>query len=178
MPKPVNLVIMVEPVAKGRARATVINGHVREYTPAKTRNAEVEIRISIRDNILHALQWDHEAGPYFPARMPLKLEVMFVIPRPPSALKKRHFPVTRPDIDNFLKTLFDACNQFLWVDDSQLVTILAKKRYGLMPAIHLRVEEEVEGSGLPVSANKLSEIDSRGNGRHSSGVLSGEKAML
>jgi len=58
MPKPINVIIMVEPVAKGRARAAVIKGHVREYTPAKTRNAEAEVRISIRDNILRTVQFD------------------------------------------------------------------------------------------------------------------------
>ncbi|MFH0712377.1 MAG: RusA family crossover junction endodeoxyribonuclease [Candidatus Jorgensenbacteria bacterium] len=143
MPKPINLIIMVEPVAKGRARATVIGGHVREYTPAKTRNAEAEIRISIRSHILHAVQFDQTAGPYFPAKMPLRLEALFVIPRPPSAPKKRQFPITRPDAENYVKLLQDALNRFLYADDSQITTLLVKKRYGLMPAIHLMVCEDL-----------------------------------
>ena len=84
MPKLINVVMMIEPVAKGRAKMTTFGGHARAYTPAKTRNAEAEVRISIRENLKHHLQWDIETGTYFPAKMPLRMEAMFVIPRPPS----------------------------------------------------------------------------------------------
>ncbi|MDD5060763.1 MAG: RusA family crossover junction endodeoxyribonuclease [Candidatus Marinimicrobia bacterium] len=181
MPKPVNLIIMVEPVAKARARVAVIKGHVREYTPAKTRNAEAEIRITIRQNILHALQWDTEAGPYFPAQMPLRLEALFVIPRPPSTPKKRLFPVPRPDAENYLKLLQDALNKFLYVDDSQITTVLIKKRYGMMPAIHLSVREDVlEGfsSGVPETPPKPLESGQRLKLGGSSGSAGGKNRMF
>ena len=140
--KPVNVIMMLSPVAKGRAKAAVVKGKVREYTPAKTRNAEAEVRISIRDNVLHTVQFDPLKGPYFGKGVALRLEAMFVIPRPQSAPKKRQYPITRPDADNYMKLLQDALNKFLYVDDGQLTTVVIKKRYGLMPAIHLCLSEE------------------------------------
>jgi Holliday junction resolvase RusA-like endonuclease len=145
MSKPINVIIMVEPVAKGRARITTFGGHARTYTPAKTRNSEAEVRISIRENLKHHLQWDIEAGTYFPAKMPLRMEAMFVILRPPSIPKKRVLPTSRPDVDNYLKLLLDALNKFIMPDDSQLTSVIIKKRYGLMPAIHLKIEEDKGG---------------------------------
>ena len=145
MPKLINVVMMIEPVAKGRAKMTTFGGHARAYTPAKTRNAEAEVRISIRENLKHHLQWDIETGTYFPAKMPLRMEAMFVIPRPPSIPKKRGLPTSRPDVDNYLKLLQDALNKFIYPDDGQLTTTVIKKRYGLMPAIHLKIEEDMGG---------------------------------
>jgi Holliday junction resolvase RusA-like endonuclease len=142
MSKVVNVVIPVAPVPKGRPRARVMKGRVMEYTPAKTRDAEAEVRVSIRQYLLHHLQFEPEAGPYFSAGIPLSLKAMFVIPRPPSIPKKRQLPVTRPDCDNYVKLLIDSLNKFLWVDDAQLTSIFILKRYGMMPAIYLTISED------------------------------------
>jgi Holliday junction resolvase RusA-like endonuclease len=143
MPKMINVVMMIEPVAKGRAKITTFGGHARAYTPAKTRNAEAEVRISIRENLKHALDWDTTAGTYFPEKMPLRMEAMFVIPRPPSIPKKRVLPISRPDIDNYMKLLQDALNKYIYPDDGQLTSVIIKKRYGMMPAIHLMIREDM-----------------------------------
>ena len=146
MPKQISVIMMIEPVAKGRARVTTVGGHARAYTPAKTRNAEAEVRISIRENILHTIQFNPEIdGPYFPAGVPLRLEATFVLLRPPSIPKKRRLPTIRPDADNYMKLLQDALNKFIYVDDGQLTTVVIKKRYGMMPAIHLEVREDLDG---------------------------------
>lgn len=137
---PVDVVMMVEPVAKARARVTFRDGLVHSYTPDKTKAAELEIRLTIQQHLIHSLNFNGNST-YFPAEMPLKVTATFVIPRPKTAPKNRGLPVTRPDLDNYVKCL-DACNMLLWVDDAQLTTILMKKRYGLMPAIYLRVEED------------------------------------
>ncbi len=143
MPKidPINVVMCIEPVAKARARVTFQDGQVRSYTPDKTKTAELEIKLTIQQHLIHTLNFNG-GSTYFPAEMPLKLEATFVVVRPPSAPKKRIFPSTRPDCDNFCKTLLDACNRFLWVDDAQVTTMTIKKRYGLMPAIFLHVETD------------------------------------
>ncbi len=39
--------------------------------------------------------------------------------------------VTKPDIDNLIKTVLDACNGHVWKDDNQITEITSSKRYGI-----------------------------------------------
>jgi Holliday junction resolvase RusA-like endonuclease len=72
--------------------------------------------------------------------VPLNIKMGFYISRPPSIAKKRLFPVTRPDIDNYCKLVLDACNRFLWADDSQICALGAFKGYGQPPRIEIEIE--------------------------------------
>lgn len=49
--------------------------------------------------------------------------------------------VTKPDIDNLIKTVLDACNGHVWKDDNQITEITSSKRYGIEPKIIIRIEE-------------------------------------
>jgi Holliday junction resolvase len=53
-------------------------------------------------------------------------------------------PTGKPDLDNYLKTL-DACNNIVWVDDSQVVSATVMKRYGQNPGITVTVSEWMPG---------------------------------
>ncbi len=132
--KQIETTIYVEPVAKGRPRMAVVRGHVIAYTPTKTRNAEAEIQIAIRNDIM---KFDK-----FEPGMPLYLSAIFYIEKPKSKARKVTMPVTRPDIDNYVKTLCDGLNKYVVPDDSQIVTMLVKKRYGSPPRIELKIREE------------------------------------
>lgn len=48
---------------------------------------------------------------------------------------------TKPDIDNLIKTVLDAANDYLWKDDNQIVEIHSFKQYAEEPKIILEVEE-------------------------------------
>jgi Holliday junction resolvase RusA-like endonuclease len=48
-------------------------------------------------------------------------------------------PATRPDIDNYLKQIFDGLNGIVWEDDGQIVTVMASKWYSDRPGIRVRV---------------------------------------
>jgi Holliday junction resolvase RusA-like endonuclease len=134
--KEISTCIYVEPRAKGRARYSVANGHVRAYTPVKTRNAEAEICIAIREHVMKLGSFD--------AGVPLVLDATFYILKPKSKSKKVLMPVTRPDVDNYVKTLLDALNKYVIPDDSQVVTLRVRKRYGQTPCIDLKIREEAE----------------------------------
>ncbi|AQU06087.1 RusA family crossover junction endodeoxyribonuclease [Dehalococcoides mccartyi] len=121
-------IIYMEPVAKGRPRL----GRFGAYTPDKTINAEAYIRYTL-------VQEFHE--PPFGTGQPLKLTAVFYRQRPASAAKRVIQPVTKPDIDNYLKLLCDACNGVLWADDSQITSIQGTKRFG-NPRIELTVESD------------------------------------
>ena len=113
------------PVAKGRARI----GKFGAYTPAKTRKAEGELRYFISQN-----------SPVF-FDGPIDLSIRFIITRPASiSAKKRPHPTTRPDLDNYIKTVLDASNGLLWKDDAQIVRLVAEKVYGTSPSIEITVK--------------------------------------
>lgn len=116
-------------VAQGRPRATSRGGFVSMYTPAKTVNFKRElIRIAER-----AYRLDPMTGP-------LRVDLNFYLPRPKSAKKDVFVPITRPDIDNYVKAVFDAMNEILWKDDSQVVDLRCKKLFAAGdPVITMRV---------------------------------------
>lgn len=63
---------------------------------------------------------------------PVRLEVDFFLPRPPSIkMTKRPFPIVPPDLDKLLRAVGDGIGQsgMIWGDDSQVVEIFARKFY-------------------------------------------------
>lgn len=124
-----------EPVAKGRPRFVSRSfaggkSYTSAYTPAKTRNAESALQAELK-----AMGPDlYERG------VPLIVMVEFIVRRPKSV--KAPYPVSRPDLDNYLKLLKDACNGYLWHDDSQVIQVGMLKRYAReneLPHIEMRV---------------------------------------
>lgn len=129
--------IYVEPHAKGRPKVSTFSGHAQVYTPKKTRMAEADIKAAIRTEIAKAER--------FGAGEPLVLWVTFYVVRPKSAPKRVKHPVTRPDLDNYLKTLLDALDKFAFPDDAQIVSINAVKAFALegqSPRIEFILERE------------------------------------
>lgn len=129
--------IYVEPHAKGRPKVSTFGGHAQIYTPKKTRMAEADIKASIRSEIAKAER--------FGAGEPLVLWVTFYAVRPKSAPRRVKHPVTRPDLDNYLKTLLDALDKFAFPDDAQIVNIHAKKAFadlGTPPRIEFVLKRE------------------------------------
>ena len=109
--------------AKGRPRF----GNGRTYTDAKTVQAEKHIQ-------RHAIE---QIGK--PCLMgPLCVSLQISIEPPPSWSRRKRFqalaghilPVSRPDIDNQMKTAADALNGIMWKDDAQIVDAHLTRRYG------------------------------------------------
>ncbi len=129
--------ILIEPTAKARARHTVAGGHVRSYTPAKTANAEQQILYHLRQQLASGSQFDKGVA--------LRLTVTFFRARPKAAPKRVTMPVSRPDLDNYLKLILDAISGYACVDDAQVTTIVARKRFTTeQPRIYLLLEEDSE----------------------------------
>jgi Holliday junction resolvase RusA-like endonuclease len=68
----------------------------------------------------------------------LHLTAEFVCPVPPSWVKSKQekaltgelASITKPDLDNQLKLVLDSLNGVVYVDDRQIVQIIARKSYG------------------------------------------------
>jgi Holliday junction resolvase RusA-like endonuclease len=119
---------------KGRPRF----GKGFAYTPTATRNAEAWVRSCA------AQAWP--AAPLEGA-LSVSLEIGVAVPR--SWPKKRQadalagaiFPTGKPDLDNQLKLIGDACNGIIWRDDAQIVRAQVSRRYVEAPGAVLRVFE-------------------------------------
>ena len=128
------LTIPGEPVAKGRPR--FYNGHA--ITPAKTVNYETLVKEMWA--VTHGQQM-------LDGELCASLTAFFAIPSSKSKAEKKRMlegivrPVKRPDLDNVIKCVLDACNGIAYKDDSQIVTVVAEKFYSDTPRLELEIWE-------------------------------------
>ncbi len=130
-----------QPVAKGRARSFVRNGHVAHYTPEKTVKYESEVkRCAIAAQSAKGGAVALMEGP-----LSLSVEAYFQIPESWPKVKKAKAlageirPVSRPDLDNVVKAIKDGLNMVAWKDDSQVVFLTARKSYSDRPRVMVSV---------------------------------------
>lgn len=135
-----------QPQSKERARSRIIKTKAGKqftthYTPKKTRDNENRIRT-------HAMQ--AMAGRAIikgPVRITLRMG--FEIPKSwpqwkhDMALMGKIAPTVRPDIDNVEKSIKDAFNGIVWIDDCQVVECEKVKFYTAMPGVLVSVREIV-----------------------------------
>jgi len=116
----------IDPIPKGQLFVTRTG---RSYWPKKVTQYMEEIRAMAKK------QWKKE-----PLDKPLKVEVVFHIPRPKSvSMKKRKYPSVKPDLDNLLKSFFDALEGVVFVNDSRIVTMTVSKQYSSEGNIELKI---------------------------------------
>lgn len=135
----IKFTVLGEPIAQGRPRATSINGRVRMYDPAKSRNYKDYVRL---------VASDHAPDRLIETAIGLKVTVYRSIPKKYSSKVKTEMcergeivPTTKPDADNYLKAIKDALNGVIWRDDSQIVDVQVRKRYSNKPRIEVEVHE-------------------------------------
>jgi len=107
-----------EPVPKGRPRISTSTGYV--YTPSRTQQSEWRIRQ------LAQAEWSDPLE----VALELRLVVSLQTPQMPKKWIGIRQATKRPDLDNYIKTVLDALNGIVYLDDSQVVKISAQKVYG------------------------------------------------
>ncbi len=58
-------------------------------------------------------------------------------PRPKSS--KRVYPSVKPDLDKLIRAVNDACTDVVWTDDSRVVDLHVRKRYGDIPGVDVEI---------------------------------------
>lgn len=124
-------------MAKGRPRTVVRGSFATIYTDTKTRNYEAGCKLLAKI----------EMGAVPPFEGPLAMTLEILLPIPPSWSKKKQaeaesesiLPIGRPDIDNFIKAIQDSLNGVVFIDDSQIVIIMASKFYSRHPGTLIQV---------------------------------------
>ncbi|MGF9767268.1 RusA family crossover junction endodeoxyribonuclease [Bacillus albus] len=132
----ITFTVFGEPVAQGRPRANTINGRVRMYDPKKSRDFQQYVKLV--------------ASEHAPANLlegALVMKVKVYKPSLKSFSKKKALqaeqgllrPTAKPDVDNYIKGIKDACNKVLWNDESQIVDLHVSKWYSEKPRIEISV---------------------------------------
>jgi Holliday junction resolvase RusA-like endonuclease len=127
-----------EPVAQGRPRATMINGHIRMYDPKKSRDFKEYVKLV--------------ASEHRPEKLlegPISLVVKVYKPTLKSFSKKKKAaaeagqlrPTSKPDVSNYLKLIEDALTGVIWKDDSQIIDCSISKYYSETPRTEIQIKE-------------------------------------
>ncbi len=130
----IRVVIDGRPISKGRARMTALG---RAYTPAKTRAYESHGRMAAQIAMGGRSPLDGSLSAVVTAKLPVPAS--WSAKKRAAALSGVVLPVSRPDIDNYLKSCFDALNGIVWKDDSQIVEVFARKIYAEKPQLIIEV---------------------------------------
>lgn len=71
---------------------------------------------------------------------PLAVDITFFVKRP-KTVRKRPYPSVKPDLDNLIKMLLDACNKMIFTDDALICELSAKKIYAEEDSALLIIKE-------------------------------------
>lgn len=97
------------------------------YTPSRTLQSEWRIREHMAEVMNTGVLGAHL--PTLDGPLWLRLTVLLAPPQMPKKHQGTRLPAKRPDLDNYIKTVLDACQGILFADDSQVVRIYATKVY-------------------------------------------------
>ena len=135
----ISFVVPGTPVGKGRPKFARRGNFVTTYTPEKTANYENLVKVKAEEAMRGRTPIDGAVG----------VEIVLLITPPASWSQKKKraalagevFPTSKPDCDNVLKGLMDACNEIVWKDDKQVVDVAVSKRYSPKAEAHMQVVE-------------------------------------
>ena len=131
-----------KPVGKGRPRFRRVGNFVQTYTPTATADYEKLVR----------LRFQNSDGAITDKPVRVGITAFFV---PPKSTRKRDriemlanriLPEKKPDCDNIAKIILDALNKIAYIDDSQVIELVVKKRYSAEAKVIVHIEE-IEAAG-------------------------------
>lgn len=135
------IIIYGEPIPQGRPRFTK-TGHA--YDPQRSQNYKQLVRFWVTQHL-------KKIPGFRPFENALCVDLTFYVGIPSSWAKKRKLQAIqgeiRPtirngDIDNMVKAILDAGNNLLWVDDSIITDLTARKRYtGELARVVIKITE-------------------------------------
>jgi len=135
----VNFSIDGPPHGKGRPRFRRFGNFVQTYTDAKTKSYETLVKEAATKAM----------GSSPPLEGPVKLDLIIRLPVPKSYSKKlseaclngSEWPTKKPDWDNVAKSVADAMNDIVFLDDTQIVIARVVKTYSAEAGVDVQVSE-------------------------------------
>lgn len=126
-------------VGKGRPKFARRGAFVTAYSDKKTVSYENLVKMYASEAVGNLPPFNG------PVCLTLKISVM-----PPASWSKRKTsdallgrvrPTTKPDIDNIMKSICDAMNEIVYVDDKQVCDVWVSKHYAATSEVRVLVEE-------------------------------------
>lgn len=149
-----------EPVSQSRPRFRRIGKHVETYELKDVKDWKMMLKIMARQQMVGV--------PLLNGPVALSVSVYRSIPKSFSNKKRRLAeeksirPVTKPDIDNYIKAIQDALTKVVWNDDSQIVEYVPPfgKYYSEKPRVEIEVIslDPVGDTPLPLFSEPEEEI--------------------
>lgn len=125
------------PVPQGRPRFRRTSFGVMTYKTAEDTNYRKRLQLLIKSQaVKNKIKLPLETPP-----SGFEVYVGVLVPELKNPVKGRVNPTTRPDLDNYIKAVFDALNDLVWKDDGAVVNLQASKRYSENPGICLMIRE-------------------------------------
>lgn len=115
------------PVGKGRPRFARRGAFVSTYTDSKTASYENLVKVKAQEAM--------NGRPAIEGAVSVVVALYVTPPASWSQKKQRAalagelYPTSKPDVDNVIKGIFDACNEIVWRDDKQACDVRVIKRY-------------------------------------------------
>lgn len=142
-PQHVYIRIPVVPEPLRRHRHKMVNGKSISYDPKKNKDFKELVGFFMRDAVKSNIR---------PLKGILYTHMIFYVPIPQSWSKKKKKqalegliePITRPDLDNYLKMINDSLNNGIIEDDSQITRSTEWKVYSDNPRIDIRITYDKE----------------------------------
>jgi Holliday junction resolvase RusA-like endonuclease len=109
------------------------------YTPEKTKDYEKKVKE----------EFEQQYPDFIPFSSRIKANIIITKKVLKSSSKKDKIkmlsgeisPITRPDLDNYIKSILDGLNKIAFVDDSIIAKISAEKKYGNESKVEVLLEE-------------------------------------
>lgn len=123
----IQFVVPGTPVGKGRPKFARRGNFVSTYTPEKTASYENLVKVTAQAAM--------RGIPPFEGAVAVGIHLFVTPPASWSQKKQREalsggiYPTSKPDLDNCLKGIMDACNEIVFKDDKQVVDVVVSKRY-------------------------------------------------
>ena len=150
----INLIVYGSPVAQGRPKFSTRGGFVRAYDPAKSRDFKDYVRLAAAQQMGDMPLLDGA----------LTLSVRVFRPIPSSMSKKKAAlaelgeirPITKPDLDNYIKGIKDALQGICWKDDSQVVAYVEPtgKYYSSRPRVEVEIGQLDETEEIKIGGTE------------------------
>lgn len=123
----ITFVVPGVPVGKGRPKFARRGNFVTTYTPEKTASYENLVKVKAEEAMNGRAVIEGAVS----------VEIGLYVTPPASWSQKKQraalageiFPTSKPDVDNVVKGIFDACNDIVWRDDKQACDVIVRKRY-------------------------------------------------
>lgn len=134
---------VVDGTAVPKQRPRITRGR-QAYTPKKTRDYEERVRRAFRSSY-------RGEEPVFHSGVPVRVRIRVLQQIPKSWSNSKHLraergeiaPTSRNgDLDNIGKSILDALNGIVYMDDCQVTTLMLSKVYGADPYVVVTIEED------------------------------------